>query len=111
MDGSRKEQGWHVRNRGSSMIKFKSITATFTVCRQFHTSATVKHTTVRHCINTADMPLPRDVQEFLSGYTRLKDDMSTSENWEFYAEVPVGRNKTPRRCVPDGLTITQLHKG
>jgi len=55
------------------------------------------------------MAPPRDILEFLRGYPGQKDDASSSKNWEFYAAIPVGKDKTPRRCVPDDLTIDDLH--
>ena len=55
------------------------------------------------------MAPPRDVLEFQRGYPGQKDDASSSKNWEFYAAIPVGKDKTPRTCVPDDLTIDELH--
>jgi hypothetical protein len=65
------------------------------------------------------MSLPPDIQAFLDRYgdnqkpkrdTKSKDYTASSRNWEFYAEVSVGREEEPRRCVPDRLTISELHK-
>lgn len=64
------------------------------------------------------MSLPPDIREFLDRYgddtnpkhdTQL-EDTSSSMNWEFYAEIPVGRDQQPRRCKPDRLSISELHR-
>lgn len=55
------------------------------------------------------MAPPRDIQEFLRGYPGHQDDRSSSKNWEFYAAIPVGKEQQPRRCVPDNMTIDDLH--
>lgn len=52
------------------------------------------------------MTLPRDIQEFLRGYPGYENDLTSSINWEFYAELPVGQ---PRKCVPNDMSITELH--
>lgn len=71
---------------------------------------------------TTRSTVPRDVQEFLDRYkddSRLKDqarppgDLSQySRNWEFYSEAEVdgssGKKET-RKCVPNNLTISELH--
>jgi hypothetical protein len=48
---------------------------------------------------------PNLTQDALSG-----DDTTNLPNWEFYAEIAVGRDNEPRRCMPDRLKITELHK-
>ncbi|KAL1743171.1 opioid growth factor receptor conserved region-domain-containing protein [Schizophyllum fasciatum] len=48
------------------------------------------------------MSLPRDVQDFLNGYTDQKDDPALNANYELYL------NK--RRCRPDNLLIDELHE-
>jgi hypothetical protein len=64
------------------------------------------------------MSVPRDIQAFLDRYgddtnpehDTQWNDASGSKNWEFYAEIPVGRDQEPRRCMPDRLRITELHR-
>lgn len=65
------------------------------------------------------MSLPPDIQAFLDRYgddqqpkrdTGSRDHAASSKNWEFYAEVSVGRDEEPRKCMPDKLTISELHK-
>jgi hypothetical protein len=56
---------------------------------------------------------PPDIQEFWGRYgddSISRDDITSLQNWEFYAEIPVGRDSEPRRCMPDRLKITELHK-
>lgn len=45
--------------------------------------------------------IPRDVLEFINGYSGSEDDRSLSANLLFY------QNKG--RCRPDNLTIDELH--
>jgi len=55
------------------------------------------------------MSLPRDIQEFLREYPGFGNDLNNSVNWEFYSELPLGKDQKPRRCVPNNMTITEVH--
>jgi len=47
------------------------------------------------------MPLPRDIQDFLEGYPRVKDDASLSANLDFYSNN--------LSCQPDNLWVVEIH--
>jgi hypothetical protein len=47
------------------------------------------------------MPLPRDIQDFLDGYPRVKDDANLSANLDFYSNN--------LRCQPDNLLVVEIH--
>ena len=63
-------------------------------------------TTIEHSRCLSSSRYPRIPWQGVSRWL-LRNDLTYSLNWEFYSELPLGREQNPRKCVPNGMTRSQ----